>query len=131
MSLWSSPSGSASAEQTAIDLGAYARKIIDDYKNSEIDAFALRLAEEKAAKARSKASSSVNAPVVGSGGGGRAGRTGSVRLLGFKASELKVGPRDPFKVPQSIPKSLGKQITWTVQDQFHVDYHFDYGYHRD
>lgn len=99
-------------EEKAVELGAAARRVYEDYKNAEIDAFALRLAAEKQAKATS---ASANIKVAGRGGfthssGKKSGKGGK----GLKG-DLAIGPRDMSKVPQKIPHSISNQITWFKQ----------------
>jgi len=106
MSLFSPSSPGRSAEQTALDLGAYAAKVIEDYKNSQTDSFALRLAAEKANK------TSAPKAVASRGAGGNRGRGGG-KNSPLNRSDLKLRPFDATKVPKSVPRS-GSSVFWVV-----------------
>jgi hypothetical protein len=98
------PSATTS-EQTALDLGAFARRVLDDYKNAETDAFALRLAAEKQAKRESSAPKAVGR----TGGSGRGGRSG---LMVVNRKDLLIKPISTT-IPTKIPRAP-KLYTFTV-----------------
>jgi hypothetical protein len=93
-------SSATSSEQTALDLGAYARKVLDDYKNAEIDAFALRLAAEKQAKKESAAPNAAGR----AGGSGRGGRNSGLVVVNRKDLMIRpISTTIPTKIPR-VPK---------------------------
>jgi len=100
-----SPRVDTSSEEKAVQLGAAARRMYEDWKNADIDAFALRLAAEKQAKATS---ASANIKVAGRGGRATASKGGGKK--GRSSGDLAVEPINPNIVPRSFPSTMNVKV---------------------
>jgi hypothetical protein len=64
-----------------------------------------------AAHERKEVEKMASKPAITGGGG----RKGGARSIGMGGSDLKIGPRNPTRVPVKIPRSIRDQVVWTVQ----------------
>jgi len=103
------------AERAAVEAGLVTRRLYEDWKNADVDAFALQLAAEKRAKVSlSTVEPSDNIKV--SGIRGSVGRRGVMRGKG-KKGDLAYQPLSPFVVPMKWPAASNQKVQITLRAQ--------------